>query len=783
MPAPSRRALLLCALLAAGCRSSAPTGAAPVIAAFTATPAIIQPGEASTLAWTVSGATSVAIDPGVGAAAGASAVVTPTVSTTYTLSAVNARGTSTATAQVTVASAPPVVTVTVSPKTARVPLRGTRAFTAEVAGSSNRGVTWSVEEGSAGGAVDDRGVYMAPAATGTFHLRATSKADASKSDRATVDVFDPAAVLPPGEVSGDVIVSMDSRTATPISPLIYGINFAELGGTNPASLWGTYLPRYTLNRFGGNRTSAFNWETGVSNCGDDCKPDFPSDNNLTDNVAAAPGIGAAVKPRVDGAFAANAAIVLTVPILGFVPKDTAARNPVPAAPSATQPATPDPAHWLRALPQDPAGPTASPVVTDGAVYTDDFVKWVDTRYPAARTDPVRSIDYELDNEPDIWSGTHVEVRGLFAGGPNRGQVPTGFDELVEKSLSHARAIKSVVPGARVWAGGFAGFDGLTQLNYDAHPGGPPSGYVYYLDYFLEKLKAAESTSRGRMVDVLDFHWYVRDWRIPNDDQPQDAATIDAREQAPRSLWDPDYIEQSWVTTSVPGADQARCDASGACPLHIVTRVQDRVAKFYPGTRIAIGEYWYGRGGDISAAIANADVLGILGRLGVYAATMWPNASNIWAYNVPNGCHDSELCAMTHAYSCALKAIDLYRSYDGQGARFGDTAIATSVADPLLTSPATQRERVTAYASVDAGNPRRATIVAINKSQTQALNLGLRLTHNQAFSKAAVYQLTGTNGGAGGCTGPVQKPDVAIAAVNAFNAIVPAQSVTLFVLEP
>ena len=56
--------------------------AAPVIDSFTATPTTIRPGQSSTLAWSVSGASSVLIDNGVGSQATSGAVSTSRV---YTL--------------------------------------------------------------------------------------------------------------------------------------------------------------------------------------------------------------------------------------------------------------------------------------------------------------------------------------------------------------------------------------------------------------------------------------------------------------------------------------------------------------------------------------------------------------------------------------------------------------------------------------------------------------------------------------------------------------------------
>jgi hypothetical protein len=74
--------------------------AAPTIGSFIATQMFIQAGESSTLSWTVSGATSLAIaadvGPSPGPVTGTSISVSPTATTAYTLTATNAAGSSTA---------------------------------------------------------------------------------------------------------------------------------------------------------------------------------------------------------------------------------------------------------------------------------------------------------------------------------------------------------------------------------------------------------------------------------------------------------------------------------------------------------------------------------------------------------------------------------------------------------------------------------------------------------------------------------------------------------------
>jgi len=118
--------LLLSALLlfAAGCKkkvppppppppptptaTTAPPPAAPVINSFTAEPSTIQPGQSSTLNWSITGATDMNIDNGVGAVqSSGQRQVFPRSSTTYTLTAKGPGGMDSRSVTVEVSSAPP----------------------------------------------------------------------------------------------------------------------------------------------------------------------------------------------------------------------------------------------------------------------------------------------------------------------------------------------------------------------------------------------------------------------------------------------------------------------------------------------------------------------------------------------------------------------------------------------------------------------------------------------------------------------------------------------------
>jgi len=79
-----------------------PSGPSPTINSFTASSTSVTSGTAVTLSWQVSGASYVIVFPEVGATRATTASVSPTVSTTYTLSANNAFGQTTSSVSIAV---------------------------------------------------------------------------------------------------------------------------------------------------------------------------------------------------------------------------------------------------------------------------------------------------------------------------------------------------------------------------------------------------------------------------------------------------------------------------------------------------------------------------------------------------------------------------------------------------------------------------------------------------------------------------------------------------------
>ncbi len=102
-----------------------------------------------------------------------------------------AEATATVTAPPAPTPTPPApVSVTITPASATADACRTLAFTATVSGTSNGAVTWTIQEGSAGGTIAADGIYTAPATAGTYHVVASSQESPGSSAVAAVTVAD-----------------------------------------------------------------------------------------------------------------------------------------------------------------------------------------------------------------------------------------------------------------------------------------------------------------------------------------------------------------------------------------------------------------------------------------------------------------------------------------------------------------------------------------------------------------------------------------------------------------
>ena len=111
----------------------------------------------------------------------------------------------------------------------------------------------------------------------------------------------------PVAATADVTITIDPTKTKPISPYIYGINF--FSGVTGAP------PQLTFDRAGGNRWTAYNWETNASNAGSDFE--YENDDFLSSSTIPAE----AVRTFIAGDQSNGLASLITVQLQGLVSAD------------------------------------------------------------------------------------------------------------------------------------------------------------------------------------------------------------------------------------------------------------------------------------------------------------------------------------------------------------------------------------------------------------------------------------------------------------------------------
>ena len=538
---------------------------------------------------------------------------------------------------------------------------------------------------------------------------------------------------PPPPAVGDVTFLIDGSATYPISRFIYGGNVV-----NEASSYGnaTMPAEFTFNRLGGNRATAYNWENNYSNAGHDY---FYW--NTADALVGTTS-GGTVRRHADPTFARGQAFMATVPMSGHVSADACNCNVgISDADRANRLAT----RFRVSRARKGSAFTLTPSASDAFVYQDEFVNWVESTYPGRSTHPTAPVFFSLDNEPDIWHSTHKEIFSDLNDNASTPRLQT-YAGFADTSAVYASAIKSVLPNALVFGAATATYTGVTLLGRYPTPD-PVYGTQNFTDVYLDRMRAAETVAGRRLLDVLDVHFYseasTNAGTISNDYATQDAAMIEARVQAPRSLWDPTYNDGSWVTSVTGG------------PIRLLPRLREQIAAHYPGTKLAITEYYYGRGGDISGGIAQADVFGIFGREGVFAASLWPFAGvGAAPYNGDGN----------KAYAYVFGALRMFRNYDGAGGAFGDVGLQATTTDNAASS---------VYASRNAAG--NVVLIAINKTPAPKI-ASITLRNVAAATSVRTYLMSAAS------ATPVRQADLAVTG-GAVSYAMPAMSVTTLVVIP
>ncbi len=199
-----------------------------------------------------------------------------------------------------------------------------------------------------------------------------------------------------------------------------------------------------------------------------------------------------------------------------------------------------------------------------------------------------------------------------------------------------------------------------------------------------------------------------------------------RNRSTRSLWDPGYVDETWINDRV----------------QLVPRLKSWVNTYYPGTAIGITEYNWGAENHINGATTQADIYGIFGREGLDMGARWATPAS-----------------STPTY----KAMKMYRNYDGNRSTFGDVSVAANVPNP---------DNVAAFAAARSADG-ALTVMVISKylSATTQATISLANVNHRGIAQA--WQLTSANA-------ITRLSDLTFSG-NSIVATLPAQSITLFVV--
>jgi len=463
----------------------------------------------------------------------------------------------------------------------------------------------------------------------------------------------------------NVHVSVDVLTNRhPIGPYVYGGAFPK----DAATITDSGLP---VVRWGGNAASTYNWELGTYNA--------DNDFYFEDFLFGAIGDSDSVK-FIQDVKTAGSAPLMTMVMLPWVAKSAedgvnghwsysvAKYQPQckvdPFNSDAGNGQKSDCKTYFAADPNDAYFPLLDqPGVGDppGSVYRNQWTAALATAFGSA------PHFYNMDNEIDIWGGTHIDIH----------PAPTTYQELRDIYLTEARALKGWDPAAIrlgpvsccwffYWRSAAGGGDTTSH------------GGVDFLPWWLNEVAWSDAIAGNRSLDIFDIHAYP--------DGPDTSQFTTAQKQALavriyRDWWDPTYTSEATYIQN-GGFSIEPMDSK---PFRI-PRMRAIMNSTYPGTKFSITEWsaTFAGEADFSSALGDADAYGILGRERAYLSTRWtaPDPKN------PN-----------------YQALKLFTNYDGQHHSFAPISVsATNDGGPNLFS---------SYAAVNAGGT-TMTLLFLNK---------------------------------------------------------------------
>ena len=643
-------------------------------------------------------------------------------------------------------------TITVSPTSAVI---GSQVqFNAALPSGVTGGATWSVAAPSgsslSAGTISTAGLYNTPyPAPPTVTVTATSTSDTSVIGTATVTLSPPA-------VSTGPTLTVDAGTIThAINPFVYGMNAFQLAASEATAA------NLSINRFGGDATSRYNYQLDVTNSASD----FYFENHTGTTGVQDTG---EFNQQVQGDQASGARTIGTVPVNGWVAKDGTSCS-FPKSTYANQVAF-DPYSGACGDGLYPNGvnnctnadgcnitgvaSTATSIAVD-ATWTGNWVKYLVSKFGSAASGGVAV--YDLDNEPTWWDAVHRDVH----------PAPFTYDEVTNNGIAHAAAIKAADPTAEVsgpvmdywWAYFYSKKD--IESGWGAGPCYQPwqnptdrnaHGGVPLIEYYLQQFAAYQKAHGVRLLDYVDLHTYFAPDNLAFS-TGGDTQTQQIRLNSTRVFWDPTYTDPNFPQPNYTTDSNftSSCNTPLQAPA-VLPMMKKWVANDYPGTKLAITEYNWGGQEHINGALAQADILGIFGREGLDIGTLWgaPDPTT----QVPG-----------------LIAFEVFRNYDGAKSTFGDQAITSTSAD---------QGKLSVYGALRTKD-NVLTVVVINKTYGD-FTTTLNLDNFKASGPAQTFLYSNAN-----LKAIVAQPNITVTApsgsgtTSTLSNTFPAQSITVLII--
>jgi hypothetical protein len=522
--------------------------------------------------------------------------------------------------------------------------------------------------------------------------------------------------VPPQITNTPVVVTVDAQlNRHPISPLIYGVAFASASQLTELNC--------PLNRSGGNSETRYNWQLNAHNHAADWYFESIADSPATP--------GAAADDFVSSAKSAGAEPMLTIPMIGWMPKLGPNRGKLASYSIAKYGLQADNDwQWFADAGNGVVANSDFLITTNNpadanfatnSTFQQVFVQHLTNRWGLSTNGGVRY--YLMDNEHSIWHSTHRDVH----------PVGTTMQELRDRFFDYAGKVKALDPAALIlapeewgWSGYFySGYDQQygSQHGWGSQPDRAANGNWDYMPWLLDQFRQRAANTQQRLLDYFTLHFYPQGGESGNDTS---TATQLLRNRSTRAFWDTNYVDASWINSVVK----------------LIPRMKGWVAAYYPGTQIGITEYNWGAEGHINGATAQADILGIFGREGLDLATRWTTPASA---------------------TPTFKAMKMFRNYDGNKSAFGDTSV-----DAITPNP----DAVCAFASLRSTDG-ALTVLMVNKQLTASAEATIVVTNLLLSGTGQAWQLTSANS-------ITRLSDVSFSG-NTITSTVPPQSVTLFVL--